>query len=462
MVAISKILNNGLLLVPQSVYESLATPEQASVEGYNIINFLGGSAPYKQRTGYGISTEIPRECKLHQVQLFSRHGERYPSKGDGVQFEKIMDQFHLYKQPFQGDLAFLNEYKYFVEDPGNYEQETSTTNSAGIFAGTTDELRHGAVFRTKYGGLFDTDKVLPIFTTNSRRCHQTSEFFARGFLGDEYTGAKVKYVIIDEDGKMGANSLTPRYGCPNFKDDVNKDMVSKYDKSYLDNILARWVAQNPGSDFTPQYVGSLFLWCAFEINVKGHSPFCNLFTNEEYIRESYRNDLENYYSIGPGNDFAKVVGSPMLESVLKILKDEHAENKIWLSFTHDTDLELLLTSLGLLNEKGDLPIDEVLFPNSNSAAELLPQGARIYIEKYGCGEANYVRFIINEAVFPIPKCSAGPGFSCEFKTFISIIEERLKGINYHNQCGLDSESPSALTFYWDYNKVNYNATLINQ
>ena len=68
---------------------------------------------------------------------------------------------------------------------------------------------------------------------------------------------------------MGGNSLTPRYACKTLNQDLHKDLVNQYDKTYLDDILSRWLLDNPGLDLSADQVSSLFLWCAFEINVRG-------------------------------------------------------------------------------------------------------------------------------------------------------------------------------------------------
>ncbi|CAI4832985.1 ADS_G0000030.mRNA.1.CDS.1 [Saccharomyces cerevisiae] len=43
----------------------------------------------------------------------------------------------------------------------------------------------------------------------------------------------------------------------------------------------------------------------------------------------------------------------------------------------------------------------------------VPQGARVYTEKFQCSNDTYVRYVTNDAVVPIETCSTGPGFSCE-------------------------------------------------
>ncbi|KAI5955092.1 hypothetical protein KGF54_001653 [Candida jiufengensis] len=460
MVSFSKTLNSNLLLVAQSIFQDLATPQQASNDQYNIINFLGGSGPYKHGSRYGISTDIPQGCVVEQVQMISRHGERFPSKGDGAYFDTVMEVFNSYKKnnQFKGDLYFLNDYKYFVTDKASYEKETSPTNSEGTYAGTSNALRHGAYFRQRYGSLYSNDTTFTIFTTNSGRCYQTANYFARGFLGDEYSEDNVEYVVVDEDKKMGGNSITPRYACQSL-DNVNNDHISnQFDKSYLQGILDRWLVDNPGLNLTTNQVSSLFLWIAFELNVKGSSPFAPLFTNEEYIKNGYRNDLVNYYSIGQGNNLSIVVGSPMVKASLKLLQDQ--DQKIIIMFTHDTDMEFYLSSMGLINPPQDLPTDHIPFPNPYNAAELFPQGGRTYLEKLKCGSNEYVRFIMNDAVVPLPGCQNGVGFSCEFQNFTNLINKRLNGVDYKTQCNVTG--PSDLTFFWDYKENKYDAPLIDQ
>lgn len=461
MVAISKLINNGLLLAGQSVFQDLATPEQAAVEQYNVISFLGGSAPYKQRNGAGISTDIPEQCTLEHIQLYSRHGERYPSLSVGAGYEKLYKKFKAYNGTYKGDLAFLNEYTYFVNNKDLYEKETTPMNSQGLFSGTTNAMRHGAAFRAKYGSLYKENTTLPVFSSNSGRCFLTGEYFTRGFFGEEYSNKTHEFVVIDEDSKMGGNSLTPRTGCVAYNESANDALVSKYNTTYLHDIADRFNTANPGLNILSKEVSELFGWCAYEINVRGSSPFCDIFTNEEYVRASYATDLSNYYSHGAGYNLSAVAGSPMLVASLELLKDTSAQNQLWLSFTHDTDLELFHSVLGVIEPKEDLPTDYIPVPNPYVHSSIVPQGARIYIEKYGCGGESYVRIIVNDAVLPIEKCSSGPGFSCKLSDYEDYVNDRLSKLNYCEQCDLPQNTPSSISFYWDYKNTTYNAPLGN-
>lgn len=461
MVALSKLVNNGLLLAGQLIYGDLATPQQAASEQYNILHFLGGSGPYVQHPGFGISTDIPNQCTLEQVHLISRHGERYPSKGMGKSLEAIMAKFDAYNKPFTGELNFLNDYTYFVSDPALYEKETTPWNSDGTYAGVSTASRHGMAFRSKYSSLFNSsNENLLVFTSNSGRVHVTAQNFARGFMGTEYSGSSVDYYVIAENATMGANSLTPRAGCAAFSESQNAAILGQYDSSYLNTAKDRILKGNDGLNLTTADVKMLFSWCAYEINVRGRSPFCTLFTNDEFIKYSYSFDLDNYYAHSPANKLTTTIAAPYLNATLKFLKEENPSFKILLSFTHDTDLEIFHAGLGLLEPKTDLPTDHIPFPNPYVHSQIVPQGARLVTEKYSCGGESYVRYLVNDAVYPIQSCQSGPGFSCKLSEYESYINSRIEGKDYKAQCKTDFTGE--LTFLWDYKTANYNATDINK
>lgn len=458
LAAYYRILHHGLLLVDNVA--DVATPQQALREQYNIINFLGGSGPYKQAKGFGIDPNPPNQCTVDHIQLVSRHGERFPSKNDGVRFEAIWDIISQYKKdhgPLKGDLSVFNNYNYFVTNKDYYEKETDRDNAQLPYLGLDDAYLHGQVFRKKYGHLIPKDQKFPVFSLNSDRCFHTGETFTQGFL-DTDDLLNVDFVVIAENSTYGANSLTPRLACN--VDGENHDAIKKYDLLYQDRIIQRWQQDNPGLNLTGSQTASMMAWCGFEINVKGWGPTCDLFTTEEWIRDQYRGDVGNYYQIGRGNKVGHVVGSQMAKASFKLLNDTTAANQVYLSFTHDTDVEFMLTSLNIVDPKEDIPVDHVPFPNPYLAAEIVPMGTRLYIERLNCSKEHYVRFVLNDAVVPIPSCQNGPGFSCKLLDYENYLNSQVGDVDFNRDC--NATGPNELTFYWDYTSVTYDAPLIDQ
>lgn len=238
--------------------------------------------------------------------------------------------------------------------------------------------------------------------------------------------------------------------------DEHSDIINNYTTKYLEDRLTK---DNKGLNLTSDNVYELFGRCAYEINVRGSSSVCDLFTQDELVQYEHSVDLRQYYNDGTGNSVVKPIGLVLLLAVLKLLKDDVNPNKVWLSFSHDTDWENFHAALGLSEPELSLPSDHIPFPNVYVHFKMVPQGARIYTEKLKCGDDSYVRFIVNDAVIPVKACSSGPGFSCKLDQFENYVNQRLEGVDYAKSCDIGNATDT-LTFYWDYITKNYNATLL--
>lgn len=432
----------------------------------DIFPFLGGAGPhFSFPWDYGIPKEVPETCEMTQVQLFARHGERYPTKSKG---HKILNTYYKlanYTGTFNSSLSFLNDdYEFFVEDEAYFEEETTFENSLNPlnpYTGEMDAKRHSQEFLAQYADLLADTPSFAMFTSNSKRCHDTAQFFIDG-LGDDYN---VSLQVIDEDPSTGANTLTPRNGCAKFNESENDEYVGTYSHKYLSNLAKRLNAENKGLNLTKSDAENLFSWCAFEVNVRGYSEICDVFTEEELIHFSYQDDLESYYENGNGNSLGPTAGAVLFNASVALLKQsEDLEQKAWLSFTHDSDLVNYISSIGLFDNGVELNTSYVPFRDHvYRKGWIVPQGARLYTQQFKCSNATYVRYVINDVVIPIEGCSSGPGFSCPSDDFYEYAESRIGGADFFEKCGQNTASnATSLTFYWDYESRNYNATLIKK
>ena len=270
---------------------------------------------------------------------------------------------------------------------------------------------------------------------------------------------------ISEAESAGANTLSAHHSCPAWDDDVNDDILKKYDTKYLSGIAKRLNKENKGLNLTSSDANTFFAWCAYEINARGYSDICNIFTKDELVRFSYGQDLETYYQTGPGYDMIRSVGANLFNASVKLLKESEVQDqKVWLSFTHDTDILNYLTTIGIIDDQNNLTAEHVPFmENTFHRSWYVPQGARVYTEKFQCSNDTYVRYVINDAVVPIETCSTGPGFSCEINDFYGYAEKRVAGTDFLKVCNVSSVSNSTeLTFFWDWNTKHYNDTLLKQ
>ncbi|WEJ93686.1 acid phosphatase pho5 [Yamadazyma tenuis] len=437
------------LILPH--HPNVATPELAASEQYNLLNFLGGSGPYFQYSGYGISPLAPPQCQVDQAYLIGRHGERFPTGNSGIEYNSTIH--HLKGQSLNGTLEFLTQYEFFVTDSNNFDQEVTLNNSDSIYSGSLSAHRDGESFRRIYGHLYDPSTIFPVFSTNSRRCYDTSVNFIKGFMGDEYNTRKVKFNIMGEDSSTGANSLTPRQGCLGFQ----QAKIAKYKQytRHFAQIRTRLQVENPTLNISDTQIGNLFDACAYEINVKGHSQLCGIFTNNELVSNEYNKDVSLYHEVGAGNRFSQAAGSPLVRSLLQLLHDKSNPQKLWISFTHDYDLVTLYTALSLFTDH--LDAKEIQFDRQFTKSHIIPQSTRLIVERLACGGNTYVRIILNDSVLPM-RCKYGPGFSCSLQE-VSAMLEPVVSMEYNDQCDNRDLQRAELTFYWDYDEVEYNAPL---
>lgn len=436
----------------------------------HLFQYLAGNAPYfKYPLDYGINLPIPEHCELKQVQLLARHGERYPSKSKGAKLSNVYQKLQNYTGALNGSLSFLNDdnYHIFWEDTSQLELEITSKNSLdplNPYTGEQSARTHARQFISLYGDLLEENSTLELFTTNSKRVHDTAAFFAEE-LDNAVKSTHMN--IISEDSSSGANNLSPGYSCLPWDEDENEEYLSKYSSEYLEDIADRLNNENKNLplNLTATDASSLFVWCGFEISVKGYSDACNIFTDAELLHFSYEDDLYDYYQDGPGHSLAKPIGSLLFNASVELLKQsDELDQKVWLSFTHDTDIINYLATVGLFDNGKKLNASSVPFlDHIYRKAWMTPMAARLYTEKFQCSNETFVRYTLNDAVIPIESCSSGPGFSCPEKEFYSYAEKKLDGMDFVKACDIKSSSNyTSLSFYWDYESVNYNASLLIQ
>jgi acid phosphatase len=168
-----------------------------------------------------------------------RHGERYPDAFLGVNYVAVLEKLHGSKvHTWAGDLAFLNDWTYYVPDAALYGQESTT----GPYSGLLNAFNRGSEYRLRYDHLWDGKSIVPIFTSGYERVIETARYFGQGFFGYNYsTSAAIN--IIPEAATQGANSLTP--SCA-----ADTGYLSCYLETRTSPLLnvaaARFNKQNPG------------------------------------------------------------------------------------------------------------------------------------------------------------------------------------------------------------------------
>ncbi|KAL8716144.1 MAG: hypothetical protein Q9220_000049 [cf. Caloplaca sp. 1 TL-2023] len=351
------------------------------------------------------------------------------------------------------------------EPSAQHDQLTST----GPYAGTLSAFAAGTKLRTRYIDLLTNashSRPINFWASDCNRVIETARYFAASFFGLHWDSGRAKLRIIPETPDLGADTLTPGDTCFNYREDLLTGhdygliQLSKFRTTYLPAISARFQAQNPGITFTDGEIYSMQEMCGFEILVRGSSPWCDLFTHEDWLNFEYARDVIHYYRAGPGNKFGPAMGWLWLNATAELLAQGPDAGTLFFSFVHDGDIIPMLAALNLFPSEKLLPVTHREEKRTWRTSQIVPMNGRIIFERLKCIQPHpkssqaisnavehFVRINVNDGIVALPGCSSGPGSSCALEGFLAMVQRRGKEIgDFRDVCGLGDDAPRRITF----------------
>lgn len=375
----------------------------------------------------------------------------------------------------QGDLAFVKDWDFFVPDP---EKRLEDLVPEGPYAGTLEAFATGVKLRTRYAHLLQyalEQNQTSFWASGSHRVIETARYFATGFFGMDWDRNRLH--VIPETSDLGGDTLTPGDTCKNYVENINPyghdygyRKLKRFQTTYLPTIAARLSSQNPGIKFTLAEIYIMQEICGFETLAKGNSPWCTIFTHDEWLSFEYARDLLHYYRSGPGNAYGAVMGMLYLNATTTLLQAGAQDSgSLFFSFVHDGDIIPLIAALNLYPELTHLSTSEIPLNRTFRTSTTVPMGGRIIFERLAClapehcwaltpmyphmifcdppREDIFVRVNVNDGIVAIPGCEDGPGRSCELERFVERVEKRGREIGeFGCVCGLERSAKKGITF----------------
>jgi len=372
----------------------------------------------------------------------------------------------------EDELSFLNHWQMFFDHP---ESQLSQLTLDGPFAGHLQAFTTGVKFRTRYHHLIQPPKSsapkLRLFAASGQRVVETARYFALGFLGMQSNEAS-ELVVIPEGPSQGGNTLAGADSCVAYRNDSKNGheygdaMMRKFRATYLKPVAARIKRQLMSGrhgkvDFTDDEVFAMQEMCGFETVARGKSPWCDVFTTEEWEAFEYARDLLHYYRSGPGNPWGSAMGSLWVNATGKLLAKTGATNDplpdpFYFSWTHDTDLVAILSTLHLFRDGplGKLPASHLEEGRNWRMSTVVPMGGRVVFERLVCNtdtnqnsKGIFIRLNVNDGIVAIPGCATGPGLTCPLKAFLGMLDEKLvEAGNFAELCEIDPNAPKHIDF----------------
>lgn len=419
---------------------------------------------------------VPPGANISQAHVIHRHGSRYPTTSSGAKewAEKIRKHSH----EFSGRLAFLKDWKYLLG------LERLTAN------GRLELFKSGVLHNYNYGKLYNETERLVARTTTEYRMLESAENFLAGFFGLNWAKKVDLEVIIESEGFN--NSLSGGSNCPNIGKayGVMNSVAGRWKDNYLKKATKRFRKESGNYNWSTHDSVLAQEMCSYETIALGSSPFCVLFTWDEWKGYEYYSDLK-FHTVG---GFASPVGRAMGIGYIAefIARAEHrlydlppgktqanitldtnpstfpTNQNLYLDFSHDTNILSVLTAFGLRQFSQHLPTSGAPKRQQLLISHVTPFAGRLTIEiikapgpvhekrlgrpgilAYDVDqpqkETRYVHFVLNQRTVPLGKsfkeCGERDDGWCELETFLRIQKQNIDRAKYEYSCFGDYEPP---------------------
>ncbi|KAL8804049.1 MAG: hypothetical protein Q9200_005978 [Gallowayella weberi] len=210
----------------------------------------------------------------------------------------------------------------------------------------------------------------------------------------------------------------------------------------------------PGANLTATDTINFLDLCPFTTvasPVGAISPFCDLFSIDEWKRYDYYQTLGKYYGYGPGNPLGPTQGVGFVNELVarltgKAVNDRTTVNQtldgsnvtfplgqaLYVDVSHDNDMTSIFSALGLYNSTPPLSNTSVQSTSATkgySAAWTVPFAGRAYFERMKCTgqKEEFVRILVNNRVIPLETCGGDRLGRCTLSKFVESLSFAANG-----------------------------------
>ncbi|KAI9446252.1 phytase [Lactarius indigo] len=383
-------------------------------------------APYIPAAKY---VPPPPTCTISQVHVLQRHGTRWPTSNAAAKCKSAVNKLKRVKDYEEDYLLFL---KNFTWDLGENDL---------LPLGAEQSFDAGITAFHRYAHIVSNDNPPFVRAASSTRVVDSATNWTAGFNVASHNAIKANVdLILPESGNLTLDDNM----CPSAGDGDAES--GRWLATYAPPITRRLNLAAPGADLTDKDTYNLMSLCAFHSQaIKGPSPFCGLFTLEEFRGFEYFGDVDKFYDNGHGGNLGRVRGVGYVNELLarltgKPVQDNTQTNRtldaspetfpldrtLYADFSHDNTMVSIYSALGLFRQY--LLPGQKLDPGDPSPlrtwvlSKMVPFGGRMVVERLECARevplpaVTFVRVLVNDAVQPLEFCG-GVGGLCELHAF---------------------------------------------
>ncbi|KAI0306401.1 acid phosphatase [Multifurca ochricompacta] len=413
------LLSEASTTVPVDHVPNIGFPE-------SVLRTWAQYAPYIPTADY---VPPPSRCAISQVNVLQRHGARWPTSSAGTKYKVAVDKLQNIKDYKEDYLTFLRNFTW------NFGADDM------LPFGAKQSYEAGVVAFNRYAHIVTEDSPPFVRAASSQRVIDSAANWTAGFNSAGHTIKARVDLVLPESGNLTLDdNMCPNSGKGNAES-------GKWLAIFAPSITKRLNLAAPGADLTDEDTHNLMSLCAFHSQVTmAPSPFCGLFTWEDFKGYEYFGDLDKFYGNGYGGNLGRVQGVGYVNELLARLRrqpirDNTQTNRtldsspetfpldraLYADFSHDNAMVAIFAALGLFRQHR-LP-GRKLDPVNPSPrrtwylSSMVPFSGRMVVEKLECTGSDllatgpFVRILINDAVQPLEFCGGISGL-CQLNAFV--------------------------------------------
>lgn len=375
--------------------------------------------------------------------MLSRHGARDPTASKTKSYSATIQKVHTNVKSYPGKYAFLANYQYTLgADQLTLFGEQEMINSGAKYYQRYELL---ANHLTPFVRASSEDRVVESAQNWTQGFHSAKVADKINFLGN--SGYPYPITVISE--AAGSNNSLNHDLCTNFENGPDSTIASNAQKTWMNifipAIQKRLNTDLQGANLTAQETVYLMDLCPFNTVASPNgtvSPFCDLFTEQEWHQYGYYQSLNKYYGYGNGNPLGPTQGVGFTNELIARMTNRHVDDEtstnhtlddnpatfplyrqLYADFSHDNDMTAIFSAIGLYNNTSPLSnttLTEAAQANGYSAAWTVPFAARAYFEKMVCPGylEELVRVVVNDRVVPLTTCGGDKLGRCTLSKFV--------------------------------------------
>ncbi|KYN27390.1 PREDICTED: multiple inositol polyphosphate phosphatase 1 [Trachymyrmex cornetzi] len=322
---------------------------------------LGSKTPYRCIANYDESTLEYPDCVEKKIWLIFRHGTRYPGKKYIPRMiEDLPELQHVILKNYENGATNLS-----ADEAALFKKWKLTFTQGNMMKlaveGENEMIDLGERYQARFPSLMPeafNNQTYKFRFTATQRTEESARHFAVGLFG-WHNSKNVWYPLPVYRDRV----IRFYKACPRWRQEVDKNLDAKLEKTkFLDSKIVRNMLDNIkkriGLNIDYETVNLMYTTCAFEtaLNQSIISPWCKIFSSNDFKIFEYVEDLEFYWIDGYGYPLTYEQAC----AVLKDMFDFFGSNEVAVTtayFTHSGTILKLIALLGLAKDAHPLTHD---------------------------------------------------------------------------------------------------------